>query len=59
MESKLLALAWKEPPVYSALNRYCHNEVCRVCGHPTYIPPLHFHHLLFMNLYMFPRLSVI
>lgn len=58
LESTLLEIEQREPPIYSALNRYCHNEVCRIENQRKYVQPLRWYHNIFKNVFRFPNLPV-
>jgi len=49
LQSKVLAVESREPPIYSALNRYCHNQICRIDEEYDYIQPLRWYHILLKN----------
>ena len=56
LESEIIAVESREPPIYPALNRYCHNQICRVDDQHESIKPLRFHHLLLKNVIQFTSL---
>ena len=58
LESTLLEIEQREPPIYSALNRYCHNEVCRVENQREYVQPLRWYHKILKNVLRFPNLPL-
>ena len=58
LEVQLLEIERKEPPIYSALNRYCHNQQCRVQRQPEHVKTLHLHQVLFKNIFRFQNLPV-
>ena len=53
LKSQLLAVESREPPSYSALNRYCHNQICRVDGKNDHIQPLRWYHYPLKNFFTF------
>ena len=56
LESEIIAVESREPPIYPALNRYCHNQICRIDDQKKFIKPLRFHHLLLKNVIQFTSL---
>lgn len=56
LESEVLAVEAREPPVYAALNRFCHNQICQVDGETDSIQPLKTHHYLLKNFLSFSNL---
>ena len=53
LESKVLAVESREPPVYSALNRFCHNQICRIDREYASIMPLKWYHYPLKNFFRF------
>lgn len=56
LESEVLAVESREPPIYSALNRHCHNQICRIDEEFDSIQPLRWFHVLLMNVRPFHNL---
>lgn len=54
----MLEIEADEPPIYSALNRFCHNEVLKSEGQYNYLQPLHWHHRMLKNLWDFDNLPI-
>ena len=51
--SKVLAVESREPPIYSALNRFCHNQICRIDREYASIMPLKWYHYPLKNFFRF------
>ena len=53
LESELLDVESREPPIYSALNRFCHNQICRIDREYAHIEPLKWYHYPLKNFFPF------
>lgn len=56
IEKDILSAEFREPPLYSALNRYCHNEVVRVYRYDADEEDLKWFHPYLMNFFKFKNL---
>ena len=56
LESKVLDVESREPPIYPALNRFCHNQICKVDGEDDYVQPLKWYQSTFKNFSPFHNL---
>ena len=56
LEEEILAVELREPPIYPALNRYCHNQICRVDREHDALQPLNWYHYPLKNFFPFHKL---